>query len=454
MARKFLTHLDLAKNELQNGVIQNLAGAPATPVKGQIYFNSTDNTMYWWDGTGWVSSRGGGTGFPGFGAVTPETAFGSASADGVGATTSHTDHRHGTPVHDNAAHSAVNLNALAPPTGSVSMNGQLITALQSPTSGLEAANKQYVDNLAAGLAWKDSVRVATIANITIATALNSGDVLDGVTLALNDRVLVKNQTAPAENGIYDVKPSPTRSLDAVDGPGLVGATVFVQEGTHADQAWTMTTNAPITVGTTGLVWVQFGAGTAYVAGAGLTLTTNTLDVGAGTGITVAADTVAVNYGGDGAAATSARSDHTHGSTYPPSSRSIATTLPLTGGGDLSANRTLAINNFAGSVPGAVPTSVGGTTTWLRADGTWTAVPLDTTAGDVRYTRKYYVALGAGTSTVLTHNLNTRECSITVYRNSTPYDEVECDTERTTLNTATVRFNTAIGVGEYIAVVIG
>jgi len=56
----------------------------------------------------------------------------------------------------------------------------------------------------------------------------------------------------------------------------------------------MTTNAPITVGTTSLTWAQFGAPASYVAGAGLTLTGNTFDVGAGTGITVAADTVAVD----------------------------------------------------------------------------------------------------------------------------------------------------------------
>ena len=58
----------------------------------------------------------------------------------------------------------------------------------------------------------------------------------------------------------------------------------------------------------------------------------------------------------------------------PSSRTILTTAPLTGGGDLTANRTLAVNTFGAAQAGVVPSSGGGTTTYLRADGTWAAPP--------------------------------------------------------------------------------
>lgn len=382
MSRKFLTALDLSKNELQNGVIQNLGSAPGSPVKGLIYFNSTDNTLYWHDGTSWVSARGGGTGFPGFGAVAAETAaFGSASTDGVGTTTSRTDHKHGNPAHDNAAHSAVALSALGVPTGTVNMNGQRLISLGTPTAGTDATTKDYVDNLSAGLSWKDAVRVASTAQRT----LSGLTAIDGVTPVANDRVLLKNQTAPAENGIWLAQSGAwTRALDADTGAELEGATVFVMEGTtHADQAWTMTTNAPITPGTTGLTWVQFGAGTAYTAGAGLTLTGSTIDVGAGNGITVAADTVAVNYGGsggnDGVSNAASRYDHGH----------------------------------------------------------------------LQYLKMSQHACSAALTTVCTHNFNNRNVMVEVWRNSSPWDTVECDVERTDLNTVTVRFAVAPTASQYM-----
>jgi len=62
MSRKFLTALDLTKNELQNAVMQNLAAAPLSPVKGQVYFDSTSNILYWWNGSAWVSAAGGNVG--------------------------------------------------------------------------------------------------------------------------------------------------------------------------------------------------------------------------------------------------------------------------------------------------------------------------------------------------------------------------------------------------------
>ena len=96
--------------------------------------------------------------------------------------------------------------------------------------------------------------------------------------------------------------------------------VFVSEGGQADTAWVCTANAPITVDTTPLAIVQFGAGTAYIAGNGLVLNTATFDIVPLDGsIVVAADSVAVGYGGTGttfgSAATAARSDHNHVGTY-------------------------------------------------------------------------------------------------------------------------------------------
>ena len=82
-----------------------------------------------------------------------------------------------------------------------------------PSANNDLVRKSYVDAVAQGLKPKQAVRVATTGPITIATALNSGDVIDGITLANGDRVLVKDQAAPTANGIYIVGATPARSSD-------------------------------------------------------------------------------------------------------------------------------------------------------------------------------------------------------------------------------------------------
>lgn len=118
-----------------------------------------------------------------------------------------------------------------------------------------------------------------------------------MTLATGDRILLKNQTAGGENGVYTVNASgaPTRSTDVDTDAEILQAAVFVREGTTlADTGWVNTTNGPITIGTTATVWSQFTGGSAPIAGAGMTLTGVTLDVIAGTGIVVNANDVAID----------------------------------------------------------------------------------------------------------------------------------------------------------------
>lgn len=140
-----------------------------------------------------------------------------------------------------------------------------ITLSGTVTNATDATTKAYVDSVLAGLSWKTSVRAATTVAGTLATSFANGQAIDGVTLVTGNRILIKNQAAPAENGIYVVASSgaPTRATDADTGTELVNATVYVSEGTNnADTGWTQTANAPITIGTTGIVWAQFsGSGT-------------------------------------------------------------------------------------------------------------------------------------------------------------------------------------------------
>lgn len=179
------------------------------------------------------------------------------------------------------------LDQMAAPTAAVSMNSQKITNLATPTADTDAASKGYVDSVALGLDVKGSVRVATTANVTT-LAGGAPNTVDGITLALNDRILVKDQTTGAQNGIYTVTTVGTgangtwaRSTDFdTSAEATAGAHVFVAEGTTwADSGWVLATNDPITLGTTALSWNQFsGSGAGISAGAGLTKIGSTLDV--------------------------------------------------------------------------------------------------------------------------------------------------------------------------------
>lgn len=210
------------------------------------------------------------------------------------------------------------------------LNSKQITNLADPSAATDAANKQYVDNTAVGLDWKENVRAASSSNIAIASGVVNGASIGGVTVATGDRVLLMGQTAGAENGIYPVVASgaAARSTDTNTAAKIKDMIVRVSEGTFAEQMWQLVTDN-ITLGTTALVYTQFGGGTAYTAdgqgieltgssfgieldgttlsksasglrvgsgaaGAGLTEASGVLAVGAGTGVSVAADAISVD----------------------------------------------------------------------------------------------------------------------------------------------------------------
>jgi hypothetical protein len=187
------------------------------------------------------------------------------------------------------------LSAVGAPTGDVSMATYKITGLGTPTDATDAATKGYVDNAVVGIDWKASVRAATTANLDISSDLENGDTVDGVTLATGDRVLVKNQSTGSQNGIYIVAASgaASRSTDCDTGAELTASfAVFVEEGTtNADSGYTLTNDGAVTVGTTALTFTQFTGLGQVTAGDGLSKTGNTLNVNAGTGISISGDAV-------------------------------------------------------------------------------------------------------------------------------------------------------------------
>ena len=161
------------------------------------------------------------------------------------------------------------------------------TNLAAPSASSDAATKGYVDSAVEGLAWKDSVRVSTQGNINLSAP---GATIDGVTLTALDRVLVRNQTTQADNGLYvfnGAAVAMTRALDAITFNGLVNAVTTVNEGTNAGSSWRQTTVSG-TLGTTAIIWVSFGvtAPPASTVVAGVARLATQAEVNAGTDATI------------------------------------------------------------------------------------------------------------------------------------------------------------------------
>lgn len=485
MSRKFLVGIDLNKNELSNAVIQNLATAPATPLAGQIYFNTTDDTLYFYDGTVWVdfvqqstiaadtyanrpaaSSGNAGTLFfatdyqilyysngsawsqisafgsvtaqttygatsgngsansysrsdhthgtpslsngtptanavgqagsagtgtapsrddhqhagPGFGSVTSQTSFGASSADGTATTVAHSDHTHGTPTLDTSAivGTGVTVSDLDAPTADLAMGANKITGLANPTADQDAATKYYVDNAVQGLTWKQAANLLADTNAPLTGSTGSLTIDNHLLNATTDgyRIVLTNQTTASEEGIYVYNDSGsgytlTRSTDGTPYTELIGATIFIEEGTiWANSIWTQANHYITSFASQS--WVQVAAPIAYTGGDGIDVT--------GT---------------------------------------VITAVAATGGG-------------------------------ITVDGSGISVDTSVVA------RKYSTNVGDGSndSITITHNLGTRDVIVNLYDNASPYAEVTCDVAHTTTNTVTLAFSVAPTSNQYRVVVIG
>ena len=159
------------------------------------------------------------------------------------------------------------------------------TVTAAPSGATDLVNKQYVDYFAAGLSWKQPVNAASMANITSLSGLQT---IDTVSLIAGNTVLVKNQTAAADNGIYLVSSGAwTRSVGADTWDEYVGAIVFVISGSQADSAWYSSAQPGGTLGTTAINWYNFSVASTYTAGTGLTLTATQFSI-TNTAVTAAA----------------------------------------------------------------------------------------------------------------------------------------------------------------------
>ena len=190
-------------------------------------------------------------------------------------------------------------------TGTLSMGANNITNLATPVLATDAATKNYVDSVAVGINVKTSCAAATTANIT----LSGAQTIDGVSVVAGNRVLVKNQTASADNGIYVASASAwTRATDADTWAELIGAMVFISAGTiNGLTSWISNTTSGGTIGVTAVTFVQFGASQSYTAGTGITLSGNqfslTTPVTVSSGGTGVSSLTGVPWGNGGSAMT-------------------------------------------------------------------------------------------------------------------------------------------------------
>jgi hypothetical protein len=433
MAQKFLTNIDLNQNELLNFKVQVLASDP-TAYTGRMYYNSTNGVVRVYNGTAWVNAI---TSITTTGAntdaitVTPSAngtvtiALNLADADSAGLLTGafFTDLTNAT--------TSSTLNTLAKRNA----DGQI--SVGTPTADAHAATKAYVDSARSGLDVKQSVRVASVAPVAIATALEAGDVIDGVTLVEGDRVLLKDQSTASENGIYVAVASgagaASRATDADSSAEVTtGMFTFVSEGTvNADNGFVLTTNDTITLGTTGLTFVQFSGAGQITAGFGLTKSGNTLDVvGTADRITANNDSIDIASTYVGQSTITTLGTITTGVWGPD-----ATDIAVASGGTGSSTESGARTNLASSA--------------AEATGRTSTAP--TLA---RIASRACLAHSGGVSTtIVTHNFNTTVVMVQVFQPSTGEIVIGDVTNRTT-DTVTVVLQGEIGAGDYTIVVTG
>jgi hypothetical protein len=347
--------LDFSQYEGKQLRAHQLGTAPASPVTGQLYYNTANNTLWWWNGSAWISALGGysppdaTTGSKGViqlagdltgSATTPTIANGAvtsakildgtitdvdvagANKDGIVGTYSMRTLGLGA---QQAFPGNGRIDQLVAPTAPVSFGSQRITTLADPSVAQDAATKNYVDSVAAGISAKAAVVCATTANIT----LSGLQAIDGYTTLANDRVLVKNQTTASQNGIYVAATGAwVRATDNDSWAEMVSAYCWVEQGGQSDSGWVCTADPGGTINTTAVTWVQFTGAYQITAGAGLTKAGNTISAlvdNASIDTAGAGSSLEIKAGGVTAAM------HANGSVVL-SSAVVTGTLPLANGG--------------------------------------------------------------------------------------------------------------------------
>lgn len=446
----FYADVILSKNQIKDVVLHKASADLASPVEGQVYYNTTTKKPKWYDGTAWsifgtVSSVSVGNLSPLFtssvatSGTTPAVTFTLSNAGqnlsfmgpasgGAGAPSFRAIVQADLP-------SAVPVSFWSAATADVSMGSFAITNLKDPVNPQDAATMAYVDAVAQGLSTKLACRVATTGNIT----LSGTQTIDGIAVAVGNRVLVKDQTTASQNGIYIVASGAwTRATDANAWVEIPGSFTFIQEGTvNADNGWVCISDQGGTLNTTAINYTQFSGAGQITAGSGLTKSGNTLSIlldtnaglsisGSGIKIALAAASGLLTAGG--------LAVNVDGSTVELSANAVKVkNAGITHTHISSASFNSTISGGSGTTIGVVGyTFVSGTTVCRK------------------YSTTGSLATGAF-STAITHNLGTKDVVAMVRDASDNYVMVDC--QANTINQVTLTGNNNTGAALTVSVVV-
>jgi hypothetical protein len=399
MAKKFLVSIDLNKNELLNARIQNLGSAPSNPVIGQIYYNSGDNVMYYYNGL--ASPNGPWQSMSGSQEVIQDV-IGASVDGGVGLTRTYVD---------STGITTIDLDNTAVTTGSYGSQTKIPTFTVDQQGRLTAAGEVDV---ATELAITGDTGSTSISLLTEGLTVNGGEGID--VAVTNNAITISAEDASTTN-------KGVASFDAAD--FNVNAGVVSVKDINLDSQTTGDYVATI-VGTANEITVSPNSGHNAAVTVGLpdnVEITGNLQVGGNLNVIGTVNSV--------------------------------NTTQI----NIEDNKVKLNSNFAGTpttdagitVERGLETDV--EILWNETSDKWTLTNDGTNYHAIA--RKYAETLGASaTSYTITHNLGTTDVTVQIFEAASPFAQVEADVKRTSSNTVTVDFAIAPSAGEYKVVVVG